>query len=203
VLGRYWKNRYPDDYNIRLAPGEQREIVLEGEKHVVAPAGAADPPSGRLLLQAEADALVMRIEVKDAVHHNPFADGGIWVGDSIQVAVDPERDSGAAYDANDTEFGVARTDSDVVFHVWQRGAGAAPQRIDRDVRRDEAGGMTRYTLRMPYEAMGLTGAGDPEFAIDVIVNDNDGAGRTAFLEWTPGIAYEKAPEIFPVVRIVR
>lgn len=203
VLGRYWKNRYPEDYDIAVAVGEEREILLEGERHVVVSGETLDPPSGRLVLRVEPGSLVIRADVRDAIHHNPYAGEGIWIGDSIQVVIDPGCDGGGAYDANDSEFGAARTESGDVFHVWKRGSDAEPDRIEGEVRRDDVRGVTSYTLRIPFDAIGLPNGQDPEFAMNVLVNDNDGTGRAAFLEWTPGIAYEKTPEIFPVIRILR
>lgn len=206
VRGAYWKHRYPGDYDIRLAAGKPFARPLEGDRHRFPYRDDAGDLSGLLNLSVDAGQLTIRVAVADPVHNNIFEGSELWRGDSLQVAVDPGLEGGGVYDANDSEFGVALGNDGVVrFFAWKVGDGAAldSEHVAREVVRE--GDRTIYTLTLPVDALGLPDPAVKRFGLTLVVNDNDGHDdgytRAAVLEWTPGIATQKAPDMFPVITI--
>lgn len=198
-LGRYWKVRYPEEYDVRLRPGKPLSIPLTGPRHVFRWPGATGELSGTLTLNWQNAALALHVAVIDATHVDDTTGEAIWRGDSLQVAIDPGLEGGGVYDTNDSELGVALTAHGVQRHIWKEGEGA---RLDQTIVRAERNGdRTQYVIFLPLDAIGLPRPNDRRFALNILVNDNDGAQRTGQLEWTPGIANEKSPETFPVITL--
>jgi len=199
ALGTYWKLRYPEEYAIDLREGEPVTVALSGPRHLVISGDGADEPSGVLTLLARAGRLEISVRVTDDVHYNPMAAEGIWEGDSIQLAFDPGLQGGDHYDADDVELGLARTSSGVVRHFWKTNEERAWDELRGDV--VQQGDETIYHVEVPYDALGVSFEEGATVAFSFAVNDNDGSGRRAVLEWSPGISFSKAPGMYPVIRL--
>lgn len=158
---------------------------------------AARPDAANLSARACAAwsdaALWLAVEVRDDVHRNDQPEETLWAGDSIQLALDHDRDAqeGVGYDEDDSEWtlALANGDSELRVEHGERGATGV-------VRRD--GDRTAYELRVPLENLraGRT------FAGSFLVNDADGGPRIGWLEWTAGIGRMKRPAQFGLLRLV-
>lgn len=138
--------------------------------------------------------LYLAVDVTDDVQSNNYAPDAIWMGDGIQIAIDSEGDkNGPGYDGNDWELGVALTaDGNQVF-CWHVPNGVQGCPVLFDISRQ--GSKTTYEMR-------ITGDFADTLGLNVLVNDDDGAGREGWLEWTPGIGLGKNPGLFGTVKLV-
>lgn len=151
-------------------------------------------------------------DVRDDGHHQPCDPGTterMWRADSIQVAVDTGGD-GTTYanmlsfdEVNDVEFGLALgDDGKVLVHFWSNPKGQiGPIDLkDAAILRDDDAGTTRYEVRIPWEVMGITDSPSGQWmGLNFIINDNDGHERRGWIEWSPGIGYEKNASHFPKI----
>lgn len=154
--------------------------------------GAADL-SGRACAAWSEAALWLAVEVRDDRHRNDQPVETLWAGDSIQLALDPDRDGqpGLGYDADDSEWTLALANGDSELRVEQgeRGASGVVRRV---------GDRTAYELRVPLENL----RAGRNFAASFLVNEADDGARRGWLEWTPGIGREKRPAQFGTIRLV-
>jgi len=149
--------------------------------------------SGKLWILSDANALHLRLEVRDDRHVDPPADPGqCWRADSLQVGVS-RRDG-----ASNLECGVALRGAESVFAQWQ-GSPASGDRIQRSARME--GGVLVYALRIPLDLFGLK-PGDP-VRISAIVNDADRADRKGFMEFGSGIGLAKDPQSYGLYQLAR
>jgi hypothetical protein len=141
------------------------------------------------------DALYLAFEVVDERHDNGLPDERLWLGDSVQIAIDPADDAleGAAYGPDDAEItvGLVGGDARVFVSPGALAAEAAARRQD---------GRTFYEVRLPAGARVL--APGARLHVSFLVNDADGRGREGFLQWTPGIGLEKHPASFGYVDLL-
>jgi len=152
--------------------------------------------SVRAWLASDAEALTFAAEVTDDVHAAPAADGnGYWGSDSVQLAVDPRNDGGVGYDADDREVGLVLGAGGPRAHLSLPGPAVAL--LQAQVAGRRAGTRTIYEARIPWTALRPPPpiAGQV-MAIDFIVNENDGQGRSCWMGLTPGIGEGKSPGSF-------
>jgi hypothetical protein len=150
------------------------------------------------------DGLDLVIEVDDATHAQHEPPSNAWNGDSVQIAIDCES-LGLA--GGHTELLAALTDQGPV--LWKISAadtqGDIPARwspsngpvrhATTDITRDN--GKTRYRIRLEWPEL-YPLAYDPSRPLDIafVVNNNNGSGRIAYLEWGQGIARDKDPSLY-------
>ncbi len=139
--------------------------------------------------------LWLGLEVDDDVADNDRPDPELWQGDSVQLAFDLARNLGDAYDATDDhEINVALARGAARVFRFHGPAGAPTGTRAAVVRR---GATTVYEILIPAADLGRRGVGaGNRFGFSFLVNDADGAGRTGWIEWTPGIGRGKAPYWF-------
>ncbi|MEM8737197.1 MAG: hypothetical protein AAGG38_01800 [Planctomycetota bacterium] len=146
----------------------------------------------------EDSSLLLRFDVSDDVHRQPFSGGQIWQGDAVQAAV-------AVPGVSEyLEFGVARRDDGTpVAHVWQSpaGVGAEQARDMIQVETEDIFGGVRYLVRVPFEAAGLTGEDLIRglrftYLVQDLDDPADDAVREGWIELTPGIAQGKDVSTF-------
>jgi hypothetical protein len=114
-----------------------------------------------------------------------------WRSDSIQFAVDPLNDAGdePEFDANDREFGfIADGPEGKVFETIPA---ARDLHIPCVARRE--GDTTVYEVLIPWEKLGIKPETGRVLALNFIVNDNDGQGRSYWIGLRPGIGEAKRP----------
>lgn len=144
-------------------------------------------------------------DVRDDAHWNREGGERIWMGDSVQFALDPMGDRAAGgYSWDDHEIGIALTETGPLIWRWQRPSVYPMGEIrsaDVAIVRDEEGGTTRYELRISYAALyPLEPAILPWCGFTIAVNDGDRGRRDVSLLWTPGLTEGKNPALFGVLR---
>jgi hypothetical protein len=154
-----------------------------------------DDLSATLRAAADAQALYLGITVRDDVHW--AAPGAVaWTNDSIQLGIDPlhERTRGG-YGPHDCEYSLMLgSDGKPEVQCWvaPEGVGDQSKAITLAVKR--SGQDTVYEVAIPWPAIGVkVRGGCPVLGLDVLVNDNDGAGRRGYIELTQGIGKLKDP----------
>ena len=146
--------------------------------------------------------LYVSIDVKDNVQYQAWTGGDIWQGDSIQLGIDLSRKDGST-SQNISELGFAMNSQGTVSNWrWRAPTGLATgavSDIETQITRDEPNDLTHYQITIPFSA--LHGAdftfnpADP-IGFSVLINENDAAGRTGYMEYTQGIGSSKDASLF-------
>lgn len=152
-----------------------------------------DDLSANAWLSLEDGALRIVAEVADDVHSPVSPAERLYEGDSIQFALASPGQRGC------WEFGVALgPDGETLAHCWMSPVGFAPLPPPVSGIVARSGGVTRYEVSVPLAALGFSdGDAASGFAFDFMVNENDGAGRDGWMEWSPGIATVKDHSAYP------
>ncbi|GMK42227.1 hypothetical protein PCCS19_52860 [Paenibacillus sp. CCS19] len=144
--------------------------------------------------------LYVAIDVRDDHQAQAWTGVDIWQGDSIQIALDLSRQDGAS-SANVSELGFALSDTGTVTQWrWRAPAGLATGNLDgahTSIVRDED--VTSYDITIPWAQLHGSGTTfDPSKPIGfaLLANENDGAGRAAFMEYNQGIGTSKDSTAF-------
>jgi hypothetical protein len=126
-------------------------------------------------------------------NHTPVAGSTMWRGDSIQFAFSPDGTYGP-------EYGINFMDGQA--HVWQFSEGKAVAGADQiAAAATQLGSTILYEVKMPWNTI-YTGKPDGVLPFTLLFNDNDGAGRRGWIEWTPGIGKAKSPGSHGKVQLV-
>lgn len=151
------------------------------------PTGPADLEL-RFKIGWETDRLRLLITVIDDVHAPNAAPGLLWQGDSVQVALDPGHEQTVGkYGPKDWEIGVAEHEGAVLTDCY-----VSPQagcEVVAALASGEAGRTFEVDIPVPAAAGATMG-------VSVLANEDDGAGREGWLEWTPGVGKTKDPSRF-------
>ncbi|MFZ4396921.1 MAG: SUMF1/EgtB/PvdO family nonheme iron enzyme, partial [Kiritimatiellia bacterium] len=114
------------------------------------------------------DALCVDVEVTDDKHFNAYFSQDIGRGDCLTL--------GLTTPQGRWRIGLALTKTGVAFHQWEGAGDALAKTAGLAVVRDDAGGVTRYELRLPLAALGLEPKQEFSFGADVF-DDDDGFGQ--------------------------
>ena len=157
----------------------------------------------------DADNLYVAVEAMDDRHHAAGSDEGVIKGDSLILAFDPgNRGPGALKRALAYYVSSARPGGgsgiNTLFRPQQHSAGLRSGHLVRDssiydLAIRHADGRTIYELRMPFSELGVQPAFGGKFAFAVQINDNDGDGLAAHMNWGGGLAPAWSPSNFGVV----
>ncbi len=160
--------------------------------------------------------LHLAIETRDD-HVHPPDSRIVWEFDSVQIGLDLRSDgaAGVGYDENDLEIEFAANASgpplqtasrDPTVRPWlyfgQFPAGWPVEAFDEKLRGavaiDRDAGVLTYELLIPAELLenGMRLTPGSVVGFSMLVNDNDGAGRTGWREYTPGVGLGKQPQEF-------
>ena len=182
-----------------LLVADRREQVLPADPTI----GWNGPQnlSAKAAISWDAQYLYFMADVTDDRHCQPFVDGNLWMGDSIQLAIDARNDAqpNRGYDNNDSEYGVALTArAAALVWRWQSPAGVRSDGEVADclVKVTRTGTCTRYRLAIPWRSLGIQPKPGTVFGLNFIVPDNDGSGRNFWIGMAPGIAEAKLPALY-------
>lgn len=133
---------------------------------------------------------VLRVQVRDDRMYQPFSDGETWQGDSVQFAVDP------AYlhtpNAPHAEYDVALTPTGA--QIFRRTSPLPnPKASAATAAVQQTSDGVLYTIRVPWQELGVTPAPGKLMGLSILVNDNDGSGRRGWIQWGSGIGWTKDP----------
>ncbi|MBM4353811.1 MAG: hypothetical protein FJ109_08440 [Deltaproteobacteria bacterium] len=138
--------------------------------------------------------LYAAVEVVDDTHLNGLEPQDMWLGDSVQMALDPSHDGTmSGYGADDWEAGAALLAGAPFAACWQKPQGVPGCPVGAAIVR--SGNVTTYEIVLPTALQSV-------MRFCLLVNENDGKGRDGWLEWTPGIGLGKAPLLFGEVVLV-
>ena len=144
-----------------------------------------DDLSADVYLAYDDDFFYWAARVKDNAH-TPVADSTMWRGDSIQFAFSP----GGTYGP---EYGINYMDG--TAHLWQFSEGQAVAGKDQiSAAASQQGNETVYEVKMPWKTIAAGKPANKVLPFTLLINDNDGAGRRGWIEWTPGIGKAKSPD---------
>ncbi|MBP3962481.1 S-layer homology domain-containing protein [Paenibacillus lignilyticus] len=147
--------------------------------------GGVDDLSANAALAYDDNNLYLHVDVKDADQLG-YSGDVIWRGDSVQVAFSKD---GAVYGP---EYGFSYGDNGTASKFsWNSGsAKLGVDSIKLKVSRDNTTKLTAYDLVIPWLAA-LPAAPGEKVPFTLLINDNDGADRRGYIEWTPGIGNGK------------
>ena len=125
--------------------------------------------------------LYVMVRVRDDIHSQDFTNGQLWMGDSIQLSVDPRHTkTEGLYGPDDAELGFAVA-TDQKTQLATRYVSARPTILDQTkfrVRRDSGAGTTVYQVAVPLtELPGLTASDGYQFGWNIAVHDADKTAR--------------------------
>ncbi len=126
-------------------------------------------------------------------HHTPVSGSTMWRGDSIQFAFSPDGTYGP-------EYGINYMDEQA--HLWRFSEGNAEAGVEQiTAAAVQDGNTTFYEVRMPWNTI-YTEKPEKLLPFSLLLNDNDGAGRRGWIEWTPGIGKAKSPASHGKVHLI-
>jgi len=175
-----------DDYAEIKLPAKDGQIQMSGW-------GGQEDLSASVYLAYDDDFLYWAAKVTDNVHET-VAGSTMWRGDSIQFAFGLGGEYGPEYGINEMN---GQT------NLWQFSEGKATAGTEQIAASAvQNGNDTFYEVKMPWATIA---AGKPDadlLPFTLLVNDNDGAGRRGWIEWTEGIGKAKSPESHAKVHLI-
>ena len=156
--------------------------------------------SAEMRLAYDQHALLFDAVVTDDVHHQPGSGMDVWKGDNIQMALQLPGQKGM------WELGFTRlNDGKNEVFAWITPTGFSPEKaigmIQLETSRDEQNKKTMYRAVIPFDAIGLNETAKKRgFRLNLLVNDNDGKMRESCMGVAPGIAENKDPERYPIIK---
>ena len=160
----------------------------------------------------DADNLYVAVEAMDDRHHATGNGEGVVNGDSLILAFDPTNRSpealkrAFAYYVSSARPG-GGSGVNTLFRPQQHSAGLRTGHLARDssvyeLATTHADGRTTYELRMPFSELGVQPVFGGKFAFSIQLNDNDGGGLAAHMNWGGGLAPVWRPANFGLVTFV-
>ncbi|MCP1136268.1 S-layer homology domain-containing protein [Paenibacillus polysaccharolyticus] len=150
----------------------------------------------------DAENLVLKVDVKDDIHHQSNTNGDIWQGDSLQLGIDLGKEDGAA-SKQVNELGFALNQEGVITKWrWRAPEGVATGLLESasaSITRDETTHITHYQITLPFAALhqeGYSFQPHKPIGFALLVNENDGEGRSGFMEFNGGIGTSKDARLF-------
>ncbi len=157
----------------------------------------ANDLSARIWLAANDRELILRAEVSDDVHNQPYSGGEMWQGDGIQFAIQSTEQTGF------WEIGLSRrNDGSSESFVWVAPKGFDSRKVIPQIRLQTSrdGQITTYQAAIPLEAIGLTKSTMRNgIRFNLLVNDNDGELREGWINIAPNLGTNKNPASYPFV----
>jgi len=140
------------------------------------------------------DNFYLQVTSKDNIHFQNYAETDMWKGDSIQFGIiegEPDSLKSASYN----EFGIAMYSDGVRVYrsaQYKEQPIGVLNNVTAKATKNEDG--VTYEIAIPWvEAMyaGFVPKEGDSAAFSIILNDNDGADRKGWIEYTPGVGSGK------------
>ncbi|MEZ4463312.1 MAG: sugar-binding protein [bacterium] len=166
-------------------------VLTRYERLQGTPDGAADL-SARACAAWSDQALWLAVEVVDDRHHNDFPPETLWLGDSVQLGLDPTGDGqpGEGYDDDDGEWTLALA------------GGQSEVRVEHGASGPWGGWSSRASARATRLRVPRSASPRPHPA-RLVPGQRERRRRAGGLaEWTPGIGHQKEPFSFGILELV-
>lgn len=150
--------------------------------------------SAKIWLGREPGAMLMRVEVEDDIHCQPEKGPLTFTGDNIQLSL---------VSVGEFEISLSHlADGSSEVFPTVLPSGFERDRVARQIqlKTERIGTKTIYDVRFPYEAVGLSDRLlENGFRFNLIINENDGAGRNGWLFLSEGLGRQKNTRKFPCI----
>lgn len=162
--------------------------------------GGPDDLSAKGFFSWDRDNLYLTVLARDNVHYQTENSDRIWLGDSIQFALDPGW-AGGPGSMGYHEFGLAM-DNQGTTTVWRwiaPGGWNVGKVEGAKCNISRSGALTRYELTLPWQEIAPASLRiEKGFSLgfSLLINDNDGYGRRGWLEYMGGIGAQKDAKAF-------
>lgn len=144
-----------------------------------------------------------------SVTYSPQTSEYMWKGDGIQFALDDRDYSYAMTIDSFTEIGLGQVPGtgDVVYRFKSLYSIPANQEVENaQLKISRQDTYTIYECAIPWSEIFDTDfepKTDQKLRFSVLVNDNDGAGRRGWIEYTSGIGAKKQADLFGSLKLVK
>ena len=169
--------------------------VIGSEGLMIKDHRGGDDLSGRFCVSRDSENLYIAVEVRDDIDNAAGADARrMFMDDSVQLSFEIEDKN---EDTGKVTFAVGRMQGKAMAYrsavipstdiVPSYTIGQDPEGVRAEVRR--TGNRTMYEIAIRQDALEPSFRTDAvkKIAFSLLVNDNDGAGRKGYLEWSSGI----------------
>ncbi|OGV40886.1 MAG: hypothetical protein A2X48_23160 [Lentisphaerae bacterium GWF2_49_21] len=166
---------------------------------------------GAAYLNWDKDKLYLSVEARDNVHSVPSAGEKAEESDGLTIAFQPAfRTPGSDFKAFSYYVSAAvpggGSGKYTLYRPEKQSGGFKAGHLARDssvyqLEIKHAEGTTIYEIAIPWSETGIVPVFGTKFGMSIQLNDNDGYGREAFMEWGGGLRPAWAPDHFGVVTI--
>ena len=144
------------------------------------------------------NSLQMLVDVTDDAHFQMESGSRIYLGDSVQIAF-------RCYDQDGGWLiGLSHGKAGPEVYIWEAPSGINITEVSQAAKlfTTREGTCTRYGLSLPLSTFGLSAEAlrRSGMRFNFMVNDNDGEGRDGWVQCAPGIASNRDPSLYPLVR---
>ncbi|MDF2935199.1 MAG: hypothetical protein K0Q90_572 [Paenibacillaceae bacterium] len=185
----YYKDGFAIDGSLEEWSGESYITLPLASGNLPANLASWEGPqdfSAKVRFAYDQDNLYMGAQVTDNVHY-ALPGATMWSGDSIQFAAGTDTMFGP-------EYGFSHVDGQAQVWSWSAGTAALGKDAIR-LQTSRTGEITTYEAAIPWKALRQEKPGQA-LPFNILFNDNDGAGRKNWVEWTPGIGKYKDQGVF-------
>ncbi|MDA3732669.1 glycosyl hydrolase, partial [Niameybacter massiliensis] len=141
----------------------------------------------------------LSMEVTDDTHSQEDFGGGIWKGDSIQFSLDTHRLNRPSPEGHH-QFGFGFDGETITKWRWAADNGHNPGEVlDAKCQIVREGNKTNYEIAIPWNQIlpkGETISEKTCLGFSLLINENDGEGRTGWIEYRQGIGFGPDPNGF-------
>ncbi len=166
---------------------------------------------GVVYLNWDKEKLYLSAEVRDNVHSVPAAGEKAVESDGLTIAFQPAfRTPGSDFKAFCYYISAANPGGGsgkyTLYRPEKQSGGFKAGHLARDssvyqLELRHSDGVTIYEIAIPWSETGIVPVFGTKFGMSIQLNDNDGSGREAFMEWGGGMRPAWSPEHFGVVTI--
>ena len=155
-------------------------IVLKDEKR-------DDDVEAKIVFCYNDEELTIKTIIQDNYFHQPYTGNMTYIGDSIQLGIDPQcsRSMFNMKAKKTFEYQLALTPEgeQIVPNMLPIGVDSKPL-LNVSVEDN----LYTYTFKIKWQELGIKPSPGTTLGFNIIININDGGGRRGWLQWTPGIA---------------
>lgn len=187
------------------------KVTWQGSLDYVTLDGRSKPAGldARFAVGVTPEDMYLLVEVTDKQHVAQAANKEYWQGDSVQFAIDPD---GTAQPGNQLEciMSMDRGKALLVKNLTPWLGGDLPDRFTprgqpvehAQIAIKQIDAQTwLYALRLSAsEVYPFLLNGGKSLRFSLLINNNDGAGRSGYLQWAAGIGAEKNPAVYGTLR---